>query len=438
MNTPKMGSLNARRRERGAIIIVAIIVIVAMLILTTPFLLKLTAQFRTTDKAYKSLTALNLAEAGVERAIWELNFGEIMTSPNWTGGNTQKTLILDDVRAADGSAVGDIMVTVVDPTSDYPVVESSGVVPFVGSTAVTKAVRVLLAKGYESIFKYAIFGDDGFDMSGNAYTNSYNSTLGSYWSQTPGDYGDVGTNATGRLDVVLLNNTVINGDAFTGVESDPNQVIRLRSNARITGEQKPLDEPFVFPQINAPSGLPFLGNYTASGHSGVISSGAKFSGFTMPSDTTVTIWGGTEADPITLFIDGNFLMNSNVRIVLAEGAWVEIIMGNGTFVQESGGAGGSSFINPSGDPKRVAILGTDAFKSMTWKSNADFYGVVIAPQATIQYDSNAHFFGSMLSYSLSLNSNAGIHYDEALGTWKKYGIPSDTYVVISWQEKQGL
>lgn len=431
MNTPKMGSLNARRRERGAIIIVAIIVIVAMLILTTPFLLKLSAQFRTTDKAYKSLTALNLAEAGVERAIWELNFGEIMTSPNWTGGNTQKTLILDDVRAAGGSAVGDIMVTVIDPTSDYPVVESSGVVSFVGSTAVTKTVRVLLALGYESIFKYAIFGDDGFDMSGNAYTNSYNSTLGSYWSQTPGDYGDVGTNATGRWDVVMLNNTVINGDAFTGVESDPNQVIRLRNRARITGEQKPLDEPFVFPQINVPTGLPFLGNYTASGHNGVISADAKFSSFTMPSNTTVTIGGGTEADPITLYIDGNFLMNSNTQIVLAEGAWVEVVMGNGTFVLKSNG-----FINPSGDPKRLAILGTDAFKSMTWRSNTEFYGIVIVPKATIQYNSNVHFFGSILSYSLSLNSNAGIYYDEALGTWKKYGVPSDTYVVTSWQEKQ--
>jgi hypothetical protein len=44
-----------------------------MVIVALPFVFKFSSQFRTTERSYKSLAALNLAEAGVERAIWELN-----------------------------------------------------------------------------------------------------------------------------------------------------------------------------------------------------------------------------------------------------------------------------------------------------------------------------------------------------------------------------
>ena len=62
-----------RPHERGSILAVALLVSVFMVIVALPFVFKFSSQFRTTERSYKSLAALNLAEAGVERAIWELN-----------------------------------------------------------------------------------------------------------------------------------------------------------------------------------------------------------------------------------------------------------------------------------------------------------------------------------------------------------------------------
>ena len=60
-----------RTREKGAVLVIALLVGLAMLIMTSPFLFKHSAQFRTTEKSNRELSAFNLAEAGVERALWE-------------------------------------------------------------------------------------------------------------------------------------------------------------------------------------------------------------------------------------------------------------------------------------------------------------------------------------------------------------------------------
>jgi type II secretory pathway pseudopilin PulG len=62
-----------KSRQRGSILIVAIMVVMVMLIITIPFLVKLSGQSRSTERAYRALSAFNLAEAGAERALWELN-----------------------------------------------------------------------------------------------------------------------------------------------------------------------------------------------------------------------------------------------------------------------------------------------------------------------------------------------------------------------------
>ncbi len=66
-----------RREEKGAVLIITLLVTVALLILMMPFLSKVSGQYRSQDRSFKSYAALNLAEAGVEMAIWVLNDGNI-------------------------------------------------------------------------------------------------------------------------------------------------------------------------------------------------------------------------------------------------------------------------------------------------------------------------------------------------------------------------
>jgi hypothetical protein len=67
-------------------------------------------------------------------------------------------------------------------------------------------------------------------------------------------------------------------------------------------------------------------------------------------------------------------------------------------------------------------------------SNAAFYGTIYAPKADIRIDSNARFYGAMAGKSIDIDSNAGFHYDEALG---RMSSAQPTITVVSWRYVEG-
>jgi Tfp pilus assembly protein PilX len=411
-------------KEKGAALFFSLLIGVVMVGLALPFLFKMNSQFHITEKSYKSLSALNLAEAGVERAIWELNFGDIST---WSGNLLERNLTLTSVQTAQGFVIGSIDITVLNPASDYPLVMSKGIVPWRGDLSIEKSLCVSLTHGTESYFNFAVFGNEGFDIHGNTYTNSYNSDLGAYDPDNPGDSGDIGTNATHQWDVVLLNNTVVNGNATTGYGSDPEYVIKLKNSAEILGEMKTLTEPKPLPACEPPfltqRGVFSLGNNAAPV---TITESGTYTEFTMGSNTKVTISGD-----VTLYVDGNFTMNSNAILEILPGSSLELVLGNGTFRQESN----TQVNNLTQDPKNLAIMGTAEFKNMIWRANTEFWGVIYVPEATVDYASTGDLYGSIVADYLSMSSNAGIHYDESLRTWDKYVAQTNSLIMRYWQER---
>jgi Tfp pilus assembly protein PilX len=412
------------RRTRGAALFFSLLTSLLMLTFVLPFLFKLSSRNHITEKSFRDVAAMNLAEAGVERAIWELNHGDISA---WSGDVLNRTLTMSSVTTSGGTVAGDITISVANPASDNPVVTSKGTVAWQDGLNIERTLRVTLKHGFESFFNFGIFGDEGFDLHGNAYTDSYNSDIAPYDPFHPGSLGDVGTNASHHWDVVLLNNTVINGNATTGYQSDPADVIRLRNQARIMGAMKTLDTPKLLPPVQPPT-LTNRGAFTTSGSPSpvTISASGTYSSFTIATNTKVTVTGD-----VTLYVNGPLLMDSNSTLEIATGSHVEIVLGNGAFTQRSN----TQINNLTQDPKALAFVGTSDFTTMTWRSNSQFWGVLYAPNATIDYCANSDFFGSVVCNSISMSSNAGIHYDESLGTWEKYGTQTSAYVVKSWQEK---
>lgn len=396
-----------------------------MLGLALPFLFKLTGQFRSTERSHKGVAAVNLAEAGVERAIWELNYGDIST---WSGDLFKRFLNLTSVKTADGLIVGSVEIEVGNPASDNPYVLANGLVPWAGGAALQKTVYVNLGHNTDSYFNFGVFGDEGFDLNGNAYIDSYNSAVAPYDPQQPGAKGDVGTNASNQWDIVLLNNTIVHGDAVTGFESDPELVVRLANNAQVTGELKTLPEVKPMPS-HTPPFLTQRGNFSLAGGSPpvTITESGVYTSFTMGTNTKVTLSGDVQ-----IYVNGDFTMNSNSILEITPGSHVELILGNGVFRQESN----TQIDNLTHDPKSMAILGTEDFQTMIWRSNSQFWGVMYVPEANIDYYSNADVFGSIVCNYISMNSNAGLHYDESLATWDKYGTASPKFSVKSWQERR--
>jgi len=423
----KLG-LRYDEKERGSVLVIALLVTLILLILTMPFLTKLSGAYRLTEKSYRTLAATNLAEAGIERAIWELNYGSIWT---WDGEPNSRTLELSDLQASSGSEIGDVSVSIQSPLGQLPFIESTGKVMHIIPTTIDRTVRVLLERlDSPSVFMYGIFGDEGLDVVGAAYIDSYDSRKGAYGGDNVGEKGHSGTNATYQGCIGLWNNATIHGSAFIGPGADPENMIVIQNNSEITGVQEALLEEKSLPSVPPPEGLPFRGDYIlpVNSEDAILSSG-EYSLFKLMPNSTVTI-----LTDVILYVSGDFRMESNSDLVIAYGASLTLYLG-GSFIQRSE----SAINNLTMDPTKLLIYGTDSFNGlMEWNSNTSFYGAVYVPRAEIQYDSNADFYGSLIGKYVELFSNARFHYDLALGDVDTVGEgKSWTYSVKSWHQAIG-
>jgi hypothetical protein len=406
------------------------LVSVSLLIVAVPVLTRVSSSRRSTETSFQSLAALNLAEGGVERAIWELNHGDIST---WSGSSEHRTLTIAGVTAANGTNVGSVAIAVSDPAGAQPVIEATGSVAHVGATSVTKTVRVVLREdGSESPFDYGVFGDTGITLFQNAYIDSYNSRNGPYDAARARHRGNIGTNATdwGKVDlgVTLYNNAYVDGSVATGFGSDPNEVIVQRNNAIITGTKSALDRPKDLPSVPPPAGLTFRGNYTlGNGGTGTISQSGQYTNFFLDNNAVVTITAS-----VTLYVTGGFTLSNNTQFRISPGCDVTLYFAGNWAIDNN-----AQINNVSQNPAQLKIYGTDTLDGQqTFSNNAETYASIYCPRADLYLANNAAIFGSVVSKSIEQKNNGVIHYDESLGSLQTgFGSGSGTYSVKSWQEK---
>jgi len=414
--------LKRRNEEKGFVLVVGMLVMAVLLLLAVPFLYEVSFENKLTTKSYKSSAALSLAEAGVERAIWELNYGDITT---WAGDSSLRTMTISSFQTPDGNVIGDIEIRVEDTEGDNPVVSSLGKVALVESRVLYKGARVVLEEEKYKPWINGIFGDEELDFDSNAYVDSYDSRDGDYGGSNMGSEGHVGTNGTHYGCIDMDSNARIYGNALSGPDSDPGDVIITRGNAEIFGEMDSLSEPNDMPSVPLPEGLPYMGDYFLGGGSAIIDQSGEYASFRLDSNAVVTI----VADVI-LYITGEFSMRSNSVLEIDPGIRVIIYLG-GTFIQESN----TQINNLSEDPTNLLILGTDSFNGdMDWNSNSQLWGAVYVPRADIHLNSNSDFLGSISGKSFDCDSSSKIHYDLALAALALDGADGTPFKIKSWQE----
>ena len=296
----------------------------------------------------------------------------------------------------------------------------------VESRVLYKGARVVLEEQKYKPWINGIFGDEELDFDSNAYVDSYDSRDGDYGGSNMGSEGHVGTNGTHYGCIDMDSNARIYGNAVSGPESTPEDVIITRGNAEIFGAMDSLSEPNDMPSVPLPEGLPYMGDYFLGGNdTDTISLSGEYASFRLDSNALVTI-----AADVTLYITGEFSMLSNTVLEIDPGISATIYLG-GSFIQDSN----TQINNLSEDPTNLLIMGTDSFNGeMNWNSNSELWGAVYVPRADIHLNSNADFYGSISGKSFDCNSNAKIHYDLALAALVLDGADGTPFTVKSWQE----
>lgn len=417
--------------ESGSILIAALLVTTALALVMGAHSSRLVSEYRMSDTSYHMSAAMGLAEAGVQHAVSELNYGDGSYS-GWTSSNSGNTQALVDssFTSAGGNVCGAYSVTMSNLDTDNPVVVSIGYSPSMANPRSTKTVKVALLKSVSGFFTMAVFGKESVLLNSNAKVDSYNSLDGAYGGDNKNSNGNVGTNSVSEswpYAVTMNSNAQIDGALSIGPGGDVDQAVLENANVSISGGKTVLNELQSFPDVYGPTGLTYKGSLTlnSNNHQAINSSG-QYDNISLNSNSYLTVTGDVQ-----LYITGTLSLNSNTHIDVQSGGSLEIYLdGNLNF-------NSNAYIsNVDQDPSKCALYATNHYTgNLNLNSNSAFYGVVYAPEANIQMNSNSGIYGSVVGKSVTINSNGQIHYDEALGDSSVGpGTGDESYEITAWAE----
>jgi len=372
------------------------------------------AQTAVSERSRDQLAALHLAEAGVDQAAINLR-----TPTDTLDDITTRTL-------AAGAFQVDTPMDSLDSLTWKVTTRGSSVY----DPGLERGVEVVFALTPQSIFQYALFGEQGVSVSGHAETDSYDSRLGAYDENTNSGYeGDVGTNVTTFGGITVGGSIFVDGQAVVGPDvADPISVVSSSCgpsqpeciNAFITGGTSPpsddqdvvsSSEPFPFPPVTVPAGLTCGDLTIAGGTQELLSPDGGPLGNGSYCYHSLTVEGNaqlTPTGPVDVYLTGQLIARGN-----------------------------SSIGDPS-NPKALLFLMTSSTEGATLEEGSltgstKFYGALYGPDAIIDIKGNAEVFGSIVAETVTVSGSAVIHYDEALTEMTDL---SNLYTasVASWRE----
>lgn len=436
-----------RQSRKGFVLIFALLITSISLLLLIPYASRVLADLKLTSIINNSTLALNLAEAGVERALWEMawndnTFSGFTSTPSYTSGiltGYTYSILVNSFQDSTNKIVGDYDISAwVSLDEKSATVTGTGYVP---NRAHYEAKRTIKATYVKNNFNRAIgaCGTDGITLGKNSKVDSYTSDNGGTYATTQANSdGDIATNGP----INIPNNTYVYGNANPGKDypfsSQP---------VGVTGSWGTLQAPLVYDPIPAEtlsaeraSGLAALGH-------GVITESESGSytrtGDNLVVDKTVTLTGGSYYfKSITVNNGGNIIVNGQSTIYVDEGnvlvdkqgdlnvsAQTTFYVAGGDITIETQGD-----INTLGVPKNLTIYSTGT--TITLITQTDFFGAIYAPNAAISLTAKTaggEMYGAIACNSFVSGTNTAVHFDKALLKESPLFLNSR---VTSWQETQ--
>lgn len=227
-------------------------------------------------------------------------------------------------------------------------------------------------------------------ISGGSYTDSYDSSQGSYSSSTAGNKGNVCSDGP----ISLSGSATIHGDAHPG----NGYTVDTTGASSVTGSTTALTQPLSEASVNPGDAATVNNNAnipdSAKGRTPLDSQGK----FSLSGGDSVTLPPGT-------YYFSSFTLSGGASLALS-GHTILYCQGD---VDVSGG----SIMNPAQSPAQCQIYAMGS--KVTLSGGAQFYGVVYAPNAAITRSGGSDFFGMMVGASLDLSGGGACHYDQSLG-----------------------
>ena len=388
--------------DRGFALITAIIFSTGLLTFAVAYVDLLLSERRLVQSSQNMLSSESLAEAGMEEAMWEYNYGGADFT-GWTTSGTTRSKTGVSFTTTGGTTVGTYDVTVTGVGTTTPEITSVSNLSGVGGTALSSTVKSKLAQ--RARYARAITTKNSVTLSGNAYTDSYNSSGSTaYGGSNIAQNGDVSTNSTSTPAISLTGNAAIKGDAGTGSGGS----ISMTGNAYVTGSQSSsVDNAFTSNTTVAGGGSDYSGN----GNGTAALTTGTYSSFSLSGNFVATVTGNVTLN-ITSTGSGAFGVSGNAYISVASGSTLTINT-NGPVSLAGNGIVNSAV---STNVQAVTINGSGSAATVTLSGNGAFAGLVNTPDAAVTVTGNGAVYGAIIGSSFTSSGNGGVHYDENLAT----------------------
>lgn len=436
-NTRSAPSPRRIEGTRGSALISVLIVAAAVAVIAAHLYVRALQEQRLATRSFYQSVALNLAEAGVEEAMWALNNSWVDSTRGWSAagdGTTAKVrTVTSDLSLAQGS--GEIYLRIDNPTSSSPTVTALGLVRLPRQGVIIKQLRLPLAR--RAPWANAVVAKGSVTFNGtNVSIDAYDSSVGP-WDASSNrlDLATVATNlaSNGGLSV---NNADIYGSVATGGGQPvvgptgsilgatspsglPNNIdasrVRLDFSSNIPDTVTPSGSAVSLGTVNSSLSLPRSGD--SPGADGRYRYTATAVDLT---NKTLSINGGA----VDLIVTGDVAVgggSGSITINNSGSSALALYVAGDMSIQ------GNGAINQSGAPTRMILYGTrtqaqaatSGAQSFDLRGNANYAGLVYAPNADVALrggGSSGRFDGAIIARSVTFNGNYQFHYDIQLGS----------------------
>lgn len=449
---------------RGSLLIVAMLLCAIIGISIVSYINLGRSALRSSNRALYNNAAMNLAENGLEEAMYSINklvadSTYSFSSNGWTvsGSNAQRKWT---GTTFDQNATGEVRVYIYnyDGTA-APNIIARSLVTVRGDTtsaAVEKWIRVQLRK--TSKFANGLVAKQTINFNGSPQIDSWNSDPDNnsatapivYSAATKNDAGSVGSISVG-VNAVLVDNADIWGYVGTGGSAPQvgatGTVGPFGTTAgTVVASHVTTDFSASFDDVSAPT------TYTYT------SVGSLSTNKTLPDDfpsatlqadgkyyiectniggsnKVFTIAAGKKVvlkvtDTVGNCID---IKGGSGGINVSSGASLEIYAAGDINISGQGAMNGGTSAATMGQPINFQIYGTktSGTQTISVKGNGVFSGVLYAPYGSVALDGSVQTFGSVVANDITLNgTSAQFHYDESLGNFGG----ANPYRVTRWDE----
>jgi len=419
--------------KRGSILALMVIVIVLLSVMGMS-MLRCGLQARVyAARTSNEIAARAAADAGLIRAVWELNQNvQAIYSANDmprqtdqllanSGATFSYELTVPSGSTIDLTDVGGSKEEEDDPFNVTLPYTSRYVIKSVGKSG--NAEKVLYATvRLKGLFESALLSKGKILLAPNTLITGYNSA-----DPTDTDIVvKIGTLSIGDDQISLSPGTVVEGDVYVGVGGDPAEVIG--AGGTITGQSFALTEPAQFPvitvpalpafgtDISAPGGIPFPMTPADNG---------TYKDITLGNSDVLEITGGD----VVLRLTGDIDLGNGAEIIVTDGSSLVLYIDGDISADNSAG-----FVNENSPLSALKIFATgDGDQSFELKAKSETFGVVYAPNADVELYPGADLHGAIVGKSISIKSGGTFKHDKAL----KDVNPDDEgvrFVVERWWE----